>query len=144
MALFIFLVVSIFLLKRLDKCIRDKGRGCFWPSPLLTSAVVAGVAVGVSTSWYNYYDAGRVVSDLLRYPWFALHMALEHYGVLVPVILGVLLWLIVIVQRAINFYEGSEGRGLSGLSFVNWVFMVPGVIVWGVNVVIGIPLWMLF
>lgn len=123
---------------------RNKGHGCFWASPLLTSAVIVGVVVGVSNSWYNYYDAGRVVSKLLRDPWFVLYGALEYYGILVPIILGVLLWVIVIVQRAINFYEDSEGRGLSGLSFVNWVFMVPGVIIWGVNVVIGVPVWMLF
>lgn len=110
------------LLSRVDRQLRMAGHHHAWSPFWLTCGFIL---LAGATAWGSWLREMMPTLDL---------------GVVLINVAG--LWLLAWMQRAINLCAGDpEGQSNSRLSVWNWVWMVPGILLW-IAISLGIALWL--
>ncbi len=121
------------LLKRVDRELETKGGDHQWSPGFLTLGTILTIIL-------NCILPGLLDPALNSPGWIsqaapeeALRSTAQLYAVLLP-LFALQIWLMGKMQRAINLYEGDvTGRGNAKISWVNRAWLVPGALVWVIN-----------
>lgn len=128
----LFPVIFLYpLLKRVDNGLRARNLACGFSPVLLTIGILITMLLACSPVW---------IEPGLRSPdWLkdvpakeANYRLLKVYGVMYSV-WALQLWLMALVQRAMNFHEAdAEGVGNRRLTLANWLWILPGIFIFTV------------
>lgn len=121
------------LLKRIDRGLEAKGGDHQWSPGFLTLGTILTIML-------NCMLPGLLDPALNSPGWIsqatpeaALRSTAQLYAVLLP-LFATQIWLMGKIQRAINLHEGdATGGGNARVSWVNRVWLVPGTLIWVIN-----------
>jgi hypothetical protein len=115
------------LLKRVDDGLRARNLASGFSPVLLTLGIVITVMLACAPA---LLEPGMSTADWLKDvpAEEANYTLLKAYGFMYCV-WALQLWLMALVQRAMNFHEAdADGKGNSRLTLVNWLWMLPGLL----------------